>query len=759
MIEDREMLAIFKAESEEYLQTLDRGLLQLEGDPQARATLDALFRAAHNLKGTAGMLGLVGVQEVAHRFEDVLGQARRDPAALTTDTVERLYGGVDALRQLVHASITGSPAAVSVEEVLERLGRGVNDGSMEALAPEPTTIACEPSAPAGRRPEPAPASVEAPVFEIETLRVSPRRLDALMTLAGELTVTKTRLARRQPQIEEIIALWDDWEKDSYANRTHLMALERGASEGSVKRIADFHERERERLDRLGAMLKTLLAAVSEDNARLDAVATELEQGIHTVRLLPLSTVFGLFPRTVRDLAQAQGKQVRLSIEGGETSADKRILEGIKDPLMHMIRNAVDHGIEPPALRVARGKPEQATILLSARQTPTNIIVEVSDDGSGLDTEAIKRTALKRKLHTAEELRAMTPDQIKDLVFTRGFSTSTVITDVSGRGVGMDVVRANVERLKGTLQVDSTSGQGSTFRMVLPITLATARVLLAAAAGRTLAIPVEYVDTTFLLAAREIFTIEGRETVVRNGAPLSVARLSDLLGLLAAEATPAALPWRDGRSPEPGRTRFPCIVVNAGRERMGLVVDDVLDEQEVVMRPLGGLLRRVRYIAGATILSTGDVCTVLNPHDLLAGAWKRAVTTAPRAAAASAEEERKRVILLVEDSLMTRTQEKRILETGGYEVITAVDGADGLAKLETRPFDLVVSDIQMPNIDGLEMTARIRQDKRYTELPIILVTWLASEDDRRRGLEAGANAYIAKPGFDQRLLLEAVQRLI
>ncbi|WP_202803656.1 hybrid sensor histidine kinase/response regulator [Spirulina subsalsa] len=471
--------------------------------------------------------------------------------------------------------------------------------------------------------------------------------------------------------------------------------------------------------------------------------------------MPLSNIFQLFPRTVRDLAREQGKEVELIIEGGDTTADKRILEEMKDPLMHLIRNAVDHGVEPPEERERAGKSRQAHIWIKGYQTTSNIVIEVSDDGSGLNPETIKKTAVERGLYREEELATMTLNQVYNLIFLPGFSTQKFVTEVSGRGVGLDVVHTNVERLKGTLQVESTLGKGSTFRIQLGTTLATANVLLVSIHGIPHAIPIEFVETTLLVALEDIFTLEGRETIALNNQAVSVAHLANLLELKVS-----AFDQLNETHERQQHQGLPCVLIKIGDDRLGLFVDELLDTQDVVLKPQSKLLKRVRNIAGATILGTGEVCMIVNPVDLMKSIQKstRRATVAP-VNNPKDKARKKQVILLAEDSITIRTQEKRILEGAGYEVVTAVDGLDGWNKLKSRPFDAIVSDIQMPNLNGLELTTRIRQNKEYNELPIILVTSLASEEDRRRGVEAGANAYITKDSFSQDILLETLQRLV
>jgi len=631
------------------------------------------------------------------------------------------------------------------------------------------------------------ATIGNQAYRIETILVPTQNLDSLMTHAGELTVTKIRVAHRLAEIEAITTLWEEWNRDFFVNRFLFDEAKSntGTSPSYVSRYSPsyspsyspgyspsynkkqsgipasqslqaFYNRAETYLQKLGSLSEHLRSALYEDITRLEMISDELEEGIRTLRLLPLSTLFNLFPRMVRDLARQEQKQVELVIEGGETKADKRIVEEMRDPLMHMIRNAIDHGVETPARRRQQGKPETATLTLRSYQTPSSIVIEVQDDGKGLDVTAIKETAVRRGLVRPEELESLSEGQIQNLILQPGFSTCTMVTEISGRGVGLDVLRTNVEHLKGTIEVESTPGQGCLIRVQLGTTLTTAHVMIVAIQQRNYAIPVEFVQTACLVSPEDIFTIEGRDTIVYDQQPISVASLADLLELSS------------NGSNLPKKQRLPCIIVRAGADRLGLFVDDLVDEQDVVLKPQSQLLKRVRNVSGATILGTGEVCMVLNPQDLIQSVRRKrsAVlssssnsSSSSSAIGVSSALPQQQIVLLVEDSIATRTQEKRILEGAGYQVITAVDGLDGFNKLQANSVDAVVSDVQMPNLDGLGLTARIRQHQEYNEIPVILVTTLASDDDRRRGADAGANAYITKGSFSQDVLLETLQRLI
>lgn len=766
MIEDSELRALYKMESEDHLQQLDAGLLRLERNAQDSATLEEVFRAAHSLKGNAHMLGLKHVEAIAHRFEDTLGGAKRGRVVLSSETIDRLYVGLDAIGKLVQEAITGVSADVTVGAVLAQMsgaepvaavrptlnGTSRADGDGETTGAAAGTVDAEQDPPSPDIEADAVAILAAHIpFKIDTIRVQPEKMDALMTLAAEMTVTTTRVARGLGTYQEISDLRADWNNDVSANGPACETAESESPLDAAARMAEFFEREQARIELLDSLLDRLKRTVREDVPRLSFAATEVEDSIRKIRLLPLSTVFDLFPRLVRDLAREQSKEVELTFDGETTMADKRILEELKDPLMHIIRNAVDHGIEPPAERESHGKPRVANLRLRAYQTATSVVVEIEDDGRGLDEEAIKRIALKRHVASEEQLAAMTRDQLGMLIFAAGFSTSPLVTDVSGRGVGLDVVRSNIEGLRGLVQVESPPAGGCTFRLRMPLTLATTRVLLVQVAGRTYALPVEYLQGSRLVSPSSIFRIEGREAIQLGDQPISVARLAVLLELPAQEGSGEA-PAKSGRAEKP----LPCVLLALGEERLGLFVDALLDEQEVILQPLGTVLKRVRNVGGSTILGNGEVCMILNAHDLLKSARKMTASAEP---ADTPEALRRPVILLAEDSITTRTQEKRILESAGYEVVTAVDGLDAFNKLGTRAFDGVVSDVEMPNLDGLGLAAKIREDARYSEVPIILVTSLASDEDRRRGAEVGANAYLTKGGFDQDVLIETLRRLV
>ena len=788
MIEDKELAQLFKEESAEHLARLDDGLLRLEKTPADQAILEEVFRESHSMKGAARMLGLSKIETAAHGLETILNTARKGETPLTPEVIERMTIVLGDLRKLVQEALTGEPAGVSNADLLGKLQTpGTNAeleiahsaisilNSTETAAPflnaESELMSAE-SAP--NSPDSAllnqhsdltnPHS-ESPIpltaagiqqsdmsnskFRIETVRVETRKLDDLLTMVGELSVIEGRAQHRLLLMDALLEQWAVLERSRRNFKFLLRDAETAANTSEALR--QMLHAEGEVLAQLGERIKEARDAFYEDGARLETTVNTLEERVHAARLLPLSTVFALFPRMVRDLAKQQGKEVELVIEGGEISVDKRILEEMKDPLMHLLRNAIDHGIEPQSERERQGKPRASTLRLLAMREGSSVLLEVRDDGRGMDLEAIRQIALKRGLHDDITLAAMTPAQLQQLIFLPGFSTSTFVTELSGRGVGLDVVRVNVERLKGDIRIESVLHQGTAMQVRLPLSLSTTRLLLAGVGGRLYGLPIEFVHTSRRVRKEDIFTLEGRPAFELDGQAVIAPRLADLLGLSAGNQTAEA--------PD----QAVCIVIQVGEERLGLRVDELLDEEEVVAKPLGAPLMRVRNVTSLTILGSGEICAVLNPADLMRSAHKMGAEMRSAELRMRNEPAKSAVlqstILLAEDSALVRAMEKRILEDAGYEVVATVDGMDALNALGNRPFAAVVSDINMPNMDGLTLAARIRQEPRYRDLPIILVSSLDSDEDKRRGLEAGANAYLPKPTFDQRVLLETLKRLI
>lgn len=724
LIDDAELRQIYQITTEERLQTLESGLLHLEENPNDKEALSILLRESHSLKGDSRSAGIESVETLTHAFEDILDSIQKQALSLDSRVIDQLYEGLDAISNLVYESVTGSPANVDTNELIGRL--------KEIIPPAPIPnleIEAEPD------PSPPPSAADAPPAakahpQTDTIRVQVRDLDILTTQAEELAVTRIQIAQTSTQTEQLMTLWEEWRAKDKQNAVSNQSYE----------------------ERFEHLILNLRSTIQANSTKLEIVSEDLRNRVRRLQLLPLSSLFQPLRRVVRDLAKQQSKEINLILKGEDANADKHILEGIKDSLTHLVRNAVDHGIETSAEREAVGKSAAATLQIKAYQTAISLMIEITDDGRGLDIEKIKQTAIKQKLHSSAELEAMSADQIHRLILAPGFSTRSFITEISGRGVGLDVVRDQVERLKGSIQIESVPGKGCTFCLQLSTALSTANVVLVETQGITLAIPIEFLKTTLIVSPKQIETVDGQYTILVGDQTIPVANLSDVLELSKSPiydwVAQTSLSSEDNR---------PCAVLNVGNEQAGFFIDRLISQQEIVSKPMGSLLKRVRNVSGTTVLGSGDICMILNPSDLLKSIQQQQRSeTLPITEPAT---QNKPVILLVEDSPPVRIQEKRLFEAAGYVVVTATNGLEGYNTLQHGLFDAVVSDVEMPHLDGFSLVAKIRQHQEYDNLPIILVTTLDSDADRQRGADAGANAYILKGRFNQEALLETLKRLI
>lgn len=559
-------------------------------------------------------------------------------------------------------------------------------------------------------PGPKPAAAE-------TVRIASSKLDTLLLQAEELLAEKITAGRIAGELREIVNSIASWKKSELESKLR-----------ELTKLSEQEERS------LGSRVQTLL------------------EDMKKALMLPFSTLLESFPKFVRDLARGKGKEVELKMEGGEIEIDRRILEEMKDPLIHMIRNGIDHGIEKPEERLQKNKPRQGTIrILIIHRNGSKVEIAVSDDGAGIPVDKVAATAKKLGLATDEQLRKMTEAAKLSLIFQSGISTSPIVTDLSGRGLGLAIVQEKVEKLGGTVSVESRAGQGTTFRVLLPLTLATFRGIVVRSGEHLFVVPTARVERIVRIQQEEIKTVENRRAIQLDGQAVSLVPLAEALELPGAAA---AEPTSDVK-------KKPAVVLGSGANRIAFWVDEVMQEQEVMVKPLGKQLARVRNIAGATVLGSGKVVPILNVPDLLKSAVVKAGGPAAEAPPAPAGKEKplKKTLLVVEDSITARTLLKNILESAGYETKTAVDGVDAMTQLRTGRFDAVVSDVDMPRMNGFDLTEKIRSDKKLSEMPVVLVTAMEKREDRERGIDAGANAYLVKSSFDQSNLLEVIRRLV
>ena len=516
-----------------------------------------------------------------------------------------------------------------------------------------------------------------------------------------------------------------------------------------KNINSFFEENSIKLSNLMNNMNSLYKIFQEDDARLNLIVNGLEEKIKNVRVLPLVTIFHLFPRMVRDIAREKNKDIDFIIAGSETSVDKKIIEEIKSPLIHIIRNAIDHGIESPDERVKNGKEPTGRILLAAYHLENSVLIEITDDGKGIDLKSIKKKVLQKELLTREELEAMSEEQIMNIIFWPGFSTGEMVTDISGRGLGLDIVYTKIAQLNGNVKVKSNLGKGCQVSIQIPVTMATIKSFLVEVNSQIFAIPTSVIKSTLIIDRKNILYKEGKKTIIVEDRTVPICSLSEILEI-------------EGNSKE--FDKLVIIVVQAEDIQVGFIVDKLVGDQEILHKNLSPPLLRVRNVAGITTLGSGKLCLILNANELVKSAYMKfgVYNIKPiiniQKNSKNKENKEKR-ILLVDDSATTRMLQRNIIRSAGYNVNVAINGFDALTKIVSEDYDIIITDIEMPEINGFELTERLRQDEKYKDIPIILVSSLASEQDRVKGITSGANAYISKGEFDQDKLLDTIHKLI
>jgi two-component system chemotaxis sensor kinase CheA len=688
------LIRVFMSELDERLNEFDADLVALEGtssEAERTDTVTRLFRGAHSLKGAAASVGASGIEIVCQQLEDTLAKVRDGALELDAARCAKLFAAADELREA---------------------GRALAGTADPAPAPEP------PPAPA---PSPTPGAEAALRRRMPsrvhvrdtTLRVPAERIDLLLEQSGELLVA-------HPRAGELVH--DVLEASSTVGRLRQRARNAGKPQ-------------RDELTALHASLERIAEALNAERTFLQRASSELNDGIRAIRMVPFGMVCEGLDRVAADAAAATGKRVHLEIAAAEVGIDRVMVDRLRDPLVQLVRNAVDHGIESPAERVQRGKPAQGTIRLSVRPLPRLVEVTLSDDGRGLDLEALRARVTARGVDLDDA-------DLTQAIFLPGISTAAAVTNLSGRGVGLDVVRSEIESMSGSVEVRTVSGGGTTFVLTFPLTVTTFRVMLVAVGAQTYGLNLSSIERVIRIDAANVASVEGRSMLLLDDSVIPLVPLRTVLGT------------EDTGDVEPQI----ALILKRGEHTVAVAVDALIEEREIYLRSLGPRLAGLPNISGATIASDGSVTLIVRTSTLVESALAVARNTRhlPLASPASAEIAKR--VLLVDDSITTRTLERSILEAAGFEVLTAPDGQAAWTLLAEQSVDLVVSDVDMPRMTGLELVEAIRGSATLRELPVILVTARENETDRQRGLEIGADAYIVKSGFRQEELLDAIGAL-
>jgi two-component system chemotaxis sensor kinase CheA len=714
----QKLLATFRGEAHDHWRAISSGLFELEQstDPAGRpAIVETIFREAHTLKGAARLVGDDRSVSLCQRLEEIFSRLKFQKLGPAPHEFEALHTMAAELRLVLQLEET-APATLSA--------------TAPALA------------------VPAFAATDEPA-RTTLVRVPVERLDSLLLQAEEMVSLKMTGAERLAALVELGTRTAAWRKRWTKLKPHLAAARRFVDQNrhnpasrQLTEILQFLEWNDDFLGHLRSDVTTLSQSASREQGWLGGAIDGLLDRTKEILVQPSGTLLEIFPAFVRDTAREQGKEVDLILDGADTEVDRRVLDEIKDAVIHLVRNAIDHGIETPDERKRAGKPRRARFRLAIEEkSGGNVELSIADDGRGITVERVKAAAVERGL--MDRNAELTESDALNLLFESGFSTAGTVTELSGRGLGLAIVKEKVSRLGGSVSVETKPGEGTTFRLLLPITLARFRGVFVQAGGRPYVIPTSHVRHIVNLKKARQRRVKNQDTLEFEGAPIPLLALVDALGMPAATDA---------------KTDF-AVIIGSGRSRVACKVEGIPYDHEIMMKNLGRLLPRIRFVAGATIVGAGQVVPVLNADDLLRATIERAPVARLSTSAKRAAPQRKRRILVVEDSITSRSLFRSILQGAGYEVRTAVDGVEGLSLLKVEPFDLVMSDVQMPRMDGISLTQKIRAEPTLSTLPVILITSLASREDKERGVDAGANAYVVKSSFDQSDLLHTLGRLL
>jgi len=761
----------FAFEAKEQLQIISSHLLKLEQqqDEKIRKELiEVMFRQAHNLKGSARAVNMTGIESVCQSLETALSEMKKgevpapknylDTLLACADVLERLLAEEDSVSEQLDAIITkvkhelgaffptsGAPFSAPPDDFV-----GVTD----------TVLAVETSG-AGMGSGKAPATTgttSEKAATINSVRLSAAKLDELLLQAEEMLSIKRVAIQHAADIGSLTDEAELWKKGWQNFAVNLHALQATAGRelteadllsvgAQLNKALGFLEWNQHQLNAWVARLLQQRKLVLGDTHAITTGVDSFLESTKKLLLTPCSALFEGFPRLVREMSRDLGKDVELKMLGADVELDRRILTRMRDPLVHLIRNSIDHGVELPEVRLQNGKPAKATLTIAVKQDESGKVeINIYDDGAGIDVSKVTAAAVKSGSISKLEAQSMTEADKIDLIFQSALSTSPIITEISGHGLGMAIVKENVGNLGGRIEVDTMAGAGTRFKIFLPVSIATFQGVLLDTGGTIVTVPKANLLRVLRVDAGKIKIIEDKDAFDFNGALRPLLRLFDLLEM--------ENPAKDLDNP----AFLLVAVVRAGDEILGLIVDDVLEEQEVMVKKLGKPLNRVRNIAGVTILRTGEAVPVLNVSDLMKSAKRQSGKRAGAAASYLSPRNKKR-ILVVDDTLTSRMLVKNIMEAAGYEVKTAADGLEAFSALKSEPFDLVLADVEMPRMNGLELTKKVRETNKIADLPVVLLTSLATREHREKGVQAGASAYFTKGSFDQTSLLDVIKRLI
>lgn len=766
----RELREDFKVEAVEHLQELSDLLIKLENDSghERKALIEKIFRETHSLKGAARAVNLLHIEQLSMAWENVLHKLKSETLLLAPYMFDVFFKTVDLLQEwvkrielqptLIHdnllkeiiasfdsfeqqsAPLTRKSLFFDLDKdenkiaVVDKPESNIEPPKGESIEKQDKPISLEFQT-QFKADEPLTDLIKHETNERETIRIPVSRLTDLLRKTDELIVLKNMLQFQHNQLQEKYIDLSEW----YFK--HINA------DGNADRMnADLSAYLETHIKSLGKIKSAFFHIERTATKDIDDLLFDVKRSL----LQPFSILTAVVPKIVRDLSKLYNKDVSLHITGLETEVDRRILETLKDPLIHLVRNAIDHGIETVEERKKKNKPAKANLWISMQQDDHQILkLVIRDDGRGIDRKNVIRSAIKNGILEEEsEAAKLTDKEVFNLIFASGVSTTDFITDISGRGLGMAIVAEKVQEIEGTIEVDSKADEGTIFTLSLPQSLATFNGMLIQSASQQYIVPTKAIIIAKRYTKNDIQMLGSKSVVLHENDRIAVINLAQLLGLRVKSAILDQNKF------------FPCLILTDGRQKLAVIVDLVIGEYEGVLKPFGPQLKHVNNFSGAMLMGDGQVVPVLNPSEIVLSASVKAKQLSESFSHEStAEDTSERNILVAEDSITVRNMLRNILENAGFNVKTAVDGQQAFEFLSENTFDLVVSDVEMPRMNGFELTRNIKAHPDYSSLPVILVTALESAEDRQKGMEAGANAYIVKGSFEKSNLIETINRLI
>lgn len=755
----------FRIELEERLQVITEELLRLEKGVEnatRQETLNTVFREAHSIKGAARGVGLESIGTIAHSLESMFSNLKQDNAVPSPENTDLCLEALDRMRGAYHAYATGAPVDFDEKAFCSRLQQmaaseknqqpalpaqpallpTVKNGEINGVEVDDIVQAHTADVAKNDNPSPAPEKSAGTKGGTDFIRITVDKLERITALSEELQVTKLETEDHFSDMQLLRSGIEQLAKTISSFQS--LARHHGNSNllGEMKNVVERYTNNVMEIKSTAYRLHKAMRSVVNN---LNSISSSLQSDTRMLRLVPVSTLLKPALRTARDIARELGKEVDVAITGGEIEIDRVVLESIRDPLNHLLRNAIDHGIETPELRRKANKPEEGKVTLSISSEGNQIFISLEDDGQGVQVEKVKNTALRKNLYTHTELQSMSREDILDIIFHPGFSTKEIITNISGRGYGLDVVRTNLQKIKGSVRIETAEGKVSKFILRFPLTLSTEHGLLVRAGGQIFTIQTASIERALEISRDDVVEVEASHTVLFHGQPIPFRYLAETLEMAIIEPDP--------------KVKWPVVIVSKGRRTVAFLVEEILGDREIVIKQLQPPLYSVRNVAGATMTGSGTIVLALNAGDLVDSALLPGKRSRLFAKDAVAAEKTPPQILVVDDSITSRTLIRSILENNGYVVTTAVNGKEALQILQTKVFGLVVTDIQMPVMDGFELTRHIKELEKTKGTPVVIVSSLASEADKKRGIEVGADAYIVKGQFESKALLSVVKQLV